>query len=507
MEPAPVRLARTAANLSAASAAAAKLLQNADTLKREVIPNTEVKKSTPGTMDAPKAMEMPNFIKIFTLSPAIIKMPENLGKEIEEEKRKREQKAAEEEIPDFPEPDFEELLSQAADEMAQSVAEVSEEAVVPDAEEPEEKKTEVILPEEEETILPEEEPEEVVEPEEPASEETGETIDLSQALEAAIAEVTATEEQTTEEQTEEAAEETRVFGQEMQDAVRAAQESEYLEQTQKTAEYTEAEIAQVTEEMDSTLRHHLTDEEHKRLFTYFAPIPGMKEQVDEALDIVQESASEKTSRSGNIVITGRSGSGKTKFSEGLVKALCKERHMEAAKVAYMDAEEMNKKDPAYIVDKMAGGFLVVEHASAMKPEIVENLSRAMEFKTNRLTVILEDVKQGIYELNDKYPEFMEKFNSKIVIPVFTNDELVSFAKTYSKETGYKIDDMAVLALYTLIGDNQNEENPVAVGQVKEMMDDAIKHAAKVGRRPGRKVAKRHLDETGRIMLYEKDFDV
>ena len=145
---------------------------------------------------------------------------------------------------DFPEPDFEELLSQAADEMAQSVAEVSEEAVVPDAEEPEEKKTEVILPEEEETILPEEEPEEVVEPEEkpeeveeqeePASEETGETIDLSQALEAAIAEVTATEEQTTEEQTEEAAEETRVFGQEMQDAVRAAQELEYLEQTQKT---------------------------------------------------------------------------------------------------------------------------------------------------------------------------------------------------------------------------------------------------------------------------------
>ena len=523
VEPAPVRLARTAANLSAASAAAAKLLQNADTLKREVIPNTEVKKSTPGTMDAPKAMEMPNFIKtpgsgksVFTPAPEI-KMPENLRKEIEEEKRKREQKAAEEEIPDFPEPDFEELLSQAADEMAQSVAEVSEEAVVPDAEEPEEKKTEVILPEEEETILPEEEPEEVVEPEEkpeeveeqeePASEETGETIDLSQALEAAIAEVTATEEQTTEEQTEEAAEETRVFGQEMQDAVRAAQELEYLEQTQKTAEYTEAEIAQVTEEMDSTLRHHLTDEEHKRLFTYFAPIPGMKEQVDEALDIVQESASEKTSRSGNIVITGRSGSGKTKFSEGLVKALCKERHMEAAKVAYMDAEEMNKKDPAYIVDKMAGGFLVVEHASAMKPEIVENLSRAMEFKTNRLTVILEDVKQGIYELNDKYPEFMEKFNSKIVIPVFTNDELVSFAKTYSKETGYKIDDMAVLALYTLIGDNQNEENPVAVGQVKEMMDDAIKHAAKVGRRPGRKVAKRHLDETGRIMLYEKDFDV
>ena len=102
---------------------------------------------------------------------------------------------------------------------------------------------------------------------------------------------------------------------------------------------------------------------------------------------------------------------------------------------------------------------------------------------------------------------MKNFDSRIVIPVFTNDELVSFAKTYAKELGYKIDDMAVLALYTLIGDNQNEENPVSVGMVKEMMDDALKRAAKKGRRPGKRVGKRHLDASGRIMLYEKDFDI
>lgn len=258
---------------------------------------------------------------------------------------------------------------------------------------------------------------------------------------------------------------------------------------------------------ESILRHHLTQEEQKRLFTYFAPIPGLTQQITEALDIAQESACERTSKSGNIVITGREGAGKTRLSEGLIKAICKERHMEGAKIAYLDAEKMNEKDPAYVVDKLAGGFLVVENASSLKADVIEKLSKAMEFRTNRLTVILEDLKPGIQSLEKTYPEFMEKFDSRVVIPVFTNDELVSFAKTYSKEMGYKIDDMAVLALYTLIGDNQDEDDPVSVGQVKEMMDNAIKRASRGGRRPGKKVAKRHLDESGRIMLYEKDFDV
>lgn len=259
--------------------------------------------------------------------------------------------------------------------------------------------------------------------------------------------------------------------------------------------------------VEGLMRHHLTEEEHRRLFTYFFPIPGMSQQINEALDIAQESACAKTSQAGNIIVTGREGSGKTRLSEGLIKALCKERQMEGAKVAYITAEKLNKKDPVAVVGKLAGGFLVVENAGELKEEVVENMSKAMEFKTNRLTVILEDLKPGIRKLEEKFPEFMKKFDSKIVIPVFTNDELVSFAKTYAKELGYKIDDMAVLALYTLIGDNQNEENPVAVGMVREMMDEAIARASRKGRRAGKKVSKRHLDETGRIMLYEKDFDI
>ena len=273
-----------------------------------------------------------------------------------------------------------------------------------------------------------------------------------------------------------------------------------VDETQKSSAFQTA--------VEGLMRHHLTEEEHRRLFTYFAPVPGMTQQINEALDAAQESACAKTSQAGNIIVTGREGSGKTRLSEGLIKALCKERQMEGAKVAFITAEELNKKDPIAIVGKLSGGFLVVENAGELDEEIVEDMSKAMEFKTNRLTVILEDLKPGIRSLEEKYPEFIKKFDSRIVIPVFTNDELVSFAKTYAKELGYKIDDMAVLALYTLIGDNQNEENPVTIGTVRGMMDEAIKKASKKGRRLGKKVAKRHLDdESGRIMLYEKDFDI
>lgn len=273
-----------------------------------------------------------------------------------------------------------------------------------------------------------------------------------------------------------------------------------VDETQKSSAFQTA--------VEGLMRHHLTEEEHRRLFAYFAPVPGMTQQINEALDTAQESACAKTSQAGNIIVTGREGSGKTRLSEGLIKALCKERQMEGAKVAFITAEELNKKDPIAVVGKLSGGFLVVENAGELNEEIVEDMSKAMEFKTNRLTVILEDLKPGIRSLEEKYPEFIKKFDSRIVIPVFTNDELVSFAKTYAKELGYKIDDMAVLALYTLIGDNQNEENPVTIGTVRGMMDEAIKKASKKGRRLGKKVAKRHLDdESGRIMLYEKDFDI
>lgn len=380
---------------------------------------------------------------------------------------------ADTELEEVSEPEAEETVDTEAEEVSQSEA---EETIAMEAEE------ETVAPEETETE-PGEAWEEVpqdtkVIPSEEVKEALGE-IDLSAALEQELEETVLPEKEQARE--------------------------EALEETPQPVRTVEP--AAFSTAVEGLMRHHLTEEEHRRLFTYFAPVPGMSQQINEALDIAQESACAKTSQAGNIIVTGREGSGKTKLSEGLIKALCKERQMQGAKVAYLEADELNKKDPAAVVDKLSGGFLVVEHAGALEEAVVENMSKAMEFKTNRLTVILEDLKPGIRELEEKYPEFMKKFDSRIVIPVFTNDELVSFAKTYAKELGYKIDDMAVLALYTLIGDNQNEENPVSIGMVREMMDEAIKKASKKGRRPGRRVSKRHLDESGRIMIYEKDFDI
>lgn len=576
-EPKAVRIARTAASVSAATQAAAKMLnQTAQTMvkpeeavnsvKAEAfqLPKPEaIKKAESGAgseakaeeevkpelAEQPKIMKMPEFIKTPEVKPDFeplpeIQMPEEIKKEIEEELEKKKEveaklqeetaKIAEEEpVKEF---DLEAALGAAADEMVQ---EEKTEAVENEAE----AKTEMEVSEGATIQLPLEE----IKAARQNAVETDATVDLSNVVEEAMAEAVVTAEEETAEKAVEA--ETEASEEEVAEAeteepqeneaaesveteeqqeekvtesaepepieVEEARESEpaqwMLEEPVESEEENaepEAEVAEEVEpEPEKVLRHHLTEEEHRRLFTYFAPIPGMKEQVKEALDIAQKSACEKTSKAGNMIVTGRSGSGKTRFSESLIKALCKERQMEGAKVAYLTAEVLNKKDPAFIVDKLSGGFLAIGRASAMTAQTVENLSKAMEFKTNRLTVILEDSKDGIYTLKQDYPEFMEKFDSRIVIPVFTNDELVSFAKTYAKEKGYKVDDIAVLAVYSLIGDNQYEDDPVCVGQVREMMDSAIAKASRLGRRPGKKVAKRHLDVTGRIMLYEKDFNL
>lgn len=411
--------------------------------------------------------------------------------------------------------DLEALLAETANELAQAVAEDTEEVAEEVVEEAEEEVTEEVVEEAEEVA------EEVVEeatenilPAPAAAKAAMIAENLSAVFEEKANEIEAlAAEKEEEEASEEATREIPV--EEVKEAMENIDFTQALEQEESHIKRVVASAVDETQKstafqtaVEGLMRHHLTEEEHRRLFTYFAPVPGMTQQISEALDIAQESACDKTSQAGNIIVTGREGSGKTRLSEGLIKALCKERQMEGAKVAFITAEELNKKDPIAVVGKLSGGFLVVENAGELNGDVVEDMSKAMEFKTNRLTVILEDLKPGIRSLEEKYPEFMKKFDSRIVIPVFTNDELVSFAKTYAKDLGYKIDDMAVLALYTLIGDNQNEENPVTIGTVREMMDEAIKRASKKGRRLGKKVAKRHLDdESGRIMLYEKDFDI
>lgn len=248
-------------------------------------------------------------------------------------------------------------------------------------------------------------------------------------------------------------------------------------------------------------------EEQKRVFTYFAKVPGMDTQILEALMTAYNGAVSKTSRHGNIAIMGRKGTGKTRLTEGLIKALCKEFELSAAKFARIQADDLNEKDVAQVVAKLSGGFLVIEKAGRMTDDTVLKLNQAMEFRTDSMILIIEDEKDDMKNLFEEHPEFAEKFDATIKIPVFTNDELVTFARTYAGECGYKMDEMGILALYTIIGANQSIEEPVSIAKVKEMVDAAIAKASKGGRKIGRKLSGRQVDRMNRIILYEKDFEL
>ena len=249
----------------------------------------------------------------------------------------------------------------------------------------------------------------------------------------------------------------------------------------------------------------LTDDE-KKLFTYMAKVPGLREQIISALCDVQMAASDKTSRTGNIIVMGGRETGKTRLISSLIPAICSELHLEAAKVAYVFAEQINGKDIASIVRKMAGGFLVIENANQLKKETANQLSKAMEFRTDGMIVILEDEKIGMRKLMARFPKFTSKFTSVINIPVFTNDELVNFAKVYTRENGYTIDQMAMLTLYNLISTNQKDDQPMNVGAVKEIIDNAISKSRGGIRKLKRNISKKRTNPDGYYVLYEKDFN-
>lgn len=243
----------------------------------------------------------------------------------------------------------------------------------------------------------------------------------------------------------------------------------------------------------------LTDAE-KKAFSYFATVPGVDYQVTTALADIHNNAGDKTSKSGNICIIGRKGSGKTRLADGLIKAACMNLDMKACKVAHIKADAMNTKDPAAVCQKLSGGFLLIEEAGSLDDETIAKLNRAMEFRTDDLIVIIEDEKKPMRAMLAEHPEFAKKFSTRITVPVFMNDELVTFAKTYAKEQGYKLDEMATLALYTTIGNNQRDDEPVVIGKVKTMVDRAIEHSK-------RKLFGKTQDSAdGRIMLREKDFN-
>lgn len=249
-------------------------------------------------------------------------------------------------------------------------------------------------------------------------------------------------------------------------------------------------------------REKVLTEDEEKLFTYFAKVPGLKEQILDTLCDVQMGAADKTSRTGNVIVMGGRETGKTRLISSLIPAICKELNLDASKVAYVFADQINGKNIAEIVSKMAGGFLVIENANQLTKETVNQLNKAMEFRTDGLIVIIEDEKIGMRKLIARFPKFTSKFTSMINIPVFTNDELVNFAKVYTRENGYTIDQMGMLALYNLISTSQKEDQPMNVGAVKEIIDNAIAKS-KGGLR--KLIGKKKVNPDGYMVLYEKDF--
>ena len=252
-------------------------------------------------------------------------------------------------------------------------------------------------------------------------------------------------------------------------------------------------------------REKILNDDEKQLFTYFVKIPGMREQLLNALCDAQQAAADKTSRTGNIIVMGGKECGKTRLISGLIPAICKELNLEASKVAYVFADQINGKPIDQIFEKLSGGFLVIENANQLTQETVEMLDKAMEKETDGLTVIIEDEKIGMRKFIARYPKIVKKFTSMINIPVFTNDELVNFARVYTKENGYTIDQMGMLALYNLIGINQKEDQPMNIGAVKNLIDTAILKSQGGIRKFKRNISKKRIDRDGYIVLYEKDF--
>lgn len=248
-------------------------------------------------------------------------------------------------------------------------------------------------------------------------------------------------------------------------------------------------------------------EEQKKLFSYFVPVHGMSEQLVEVLQNDKKCKSRYgTSRIGNLVIIGRKGSGKTVLAVDVVKAIQKSRRLKQGKVGIVTAESLNKKDVASILEKLHGGAIIIEKASRLNRRTVEAMCEVMEGQTGELLVVLEDERKPMDKLLAAFPQFGKKFTSRLEVPVFINDELVTFGQTYAKENGYKIDEMGILALYSRIDILQREERVVTVADVKEILDDAIENSQKASfKKLVKKFMGKNTDESDRILLREEDF--
>ena len=250
-------------------------------------------------------------------------------------------------------------------------------------------------------------------------------------------------------------------------------------------------------------------EEQKKLFSYFVPVRGMSEQLVDVLEQDKNCTNRKgTSRTGNLLIIGNKGNGKTVLAVDVVKAIQKQRDIRQGKVAIVTGESLNKKRIGDIFRKLYGGALIIEKAGQMNEKTLAKLNKAMEQDTGELLVVLEEQRKPLDRLLSSNREFRRKFTSRLEVPIFINDELVTFGQTYAQENGYRIDEMGILALYSKIDSLQREDHAVTVAEVKEVMDDAIAHSQKASaKKLVKRVFGKNTDASDRILLSEKDFNI
>lgn len=270
------------------------------------------------------------------------------------------------------------------------------------------------------------------------------------------------------------------------------------EEEQETPEETEEEVP---EEVPKKLTPEI-----KKLFTYFMPVNGMEEQVAKALFGCSRPL-KKGNGFGHILIQGIRGSGKTVLATNLIKALQKETGRPNGRIGKIEGKSLNQKDIAMLLRKVAGGCLIIESAGDISRETAVRLSLCLESDASDILLIMEDTKEGLRKALGRDEKFAERFKEKIVIPIFTSDELVAFAKVYANELGYDIDEMATLALYNRISNIQRLDEPTNLTEVKEIVDEAVARAEKVGfKKMFDIITSRRYTEDDYIALREKDFD-